>query len=1030
MKLSHKIFLANLSVTFLLVIPSAFLIYLSSGTVLEKQIRNGLHEKTVHVLDKMDQVLFERYSDIRNLSKDQIFQSGTADRKALTAHLISFRNEKKAYLNLSYYDASANLLADSSGIIGGQEDRSWTADVMREGHTIAGRHITSPPHLGKKIISFIAPVKNREGTVTGAVRANVSAASLQQMLASFGISESDAETEFHLIDDTGRIILSSLHFSEMEELIINDKTLIKISEEKYLSEEAVEKGYNEFKGNGWKLIIQYSKEGAFSALRRMRNSIIIFGLFLSLLSTFTVYFFSRKALKPLDDLKNAALEMGKGNFSVRLEQKSEDEVGKLTFTFNMMAEELEYSLKELKQKNAELKKLDKLKDEFLSNTSHELRTPLNGIIGIAESLKDGAAGQQSEVTARNLDLIIKSGKRLSSLVNDILDFSRLKNYDLEIAQKNISLSSVIESVIYLTMALIRNKDIRVSSEIPESLSLIGDETRLQQILLNLTGNAVKFTEKGKIHISARLLENETAEIAVSDTGIGIAEDKLEEIFKSFEQADASVSREYGGTGIGLAITKKLVELHGGKIRAESELGKGSRLIFTIPAVPGSSSGAPSFKEYNRLQNTENIIIERKEQKTAEEKGFRILAVDDEQVNLNVLENQLSLEGWSVISAENGETAVHLVESSLPNLILLDVMMPKISGYEVCRIIRKKYTQAELPIIMLTAKNTENDLLAGLDSGANDYLVKPFSKKELTARIRTHLNLSQINKAAVRFFPNEYLNFLSKESIVDIQLGDHIKREMAVLFSDIRSFTSISEHMTPKENFDFVNSYLAKVSPMIRKYEGFIVKYLGDGIMAVFPGNPENAVRSAVEKQFQVDELNRELIQKGQNPINVGIGIHFGPMMVGMVGEMHRIQGDAFSDHVNLTSRLEGLTKYYGTRIIISEDMKNQIRNDLFSIRYLDSVKVVGRKSYIKIYEVMDSDPADLRERKKSCLTMYENALQLYQEKELESAFDLFQKIKKVLPEDNVLNLYTDRIEKYRKDGLPPDWIAQSEFDSK
>ncbi len=1029
MKLSHKLFLTNLSVTFLIVIPSAFLIYLSSGTVLEKQIRNGLHEKTVHILEKMDQVLFERYSDIKSLSEDPIFQN-PSDRKAVTRHLINVRNEKKAYLNLSYYDSAGNPVSDTSGILHTSEDRSWMGAVYNAGAVIAGGHITTPSHLRKKIISFIAPVRNREGTVIGAVRANISTASLQQMLGNFGISASDPETEIHLTEENGKIIFSSLYLSETEDYILNDETLKKISEEKYISESDIEKGYNEFKGNSWKLTIQYSKDKAFGALKNMRNKIIIFGLLLSLISTFAVYFFSKRALKPLDDLTNAARERGRGNFSVRLEQKSNDEVGKLTFTFSMMAEELEYSLKELKQKNAELKKLDKLKDEFLSNTSHELRTPLNGIIGIAESLKDGAAGQQSEATARNLDLIIKSGKRLSSLVNDILDFSRLKNYDLEIAKKNINLSSVTESVIYLTMALIRNKDIIISSEIPEDLSLIGDETRLQQILLNLTGNAVKFTEKGKIHISAKLIEEEhTAEITVSDTGIGIAEDKLEEIFKSFEQADASISREYGGTGIGLAITKKLVELHGGKVRAESELGRGSRLIFTVPAVPGSS-GKSSFREYNRLQNTENIIIERKEQKTVEEKGFRILAVDDEQVNLNVLENQLSLEGWSVISAENGESAVHLVESSFPNLILLDVMMPRISGYEVCRIIRKKYTQAELPIIMLTAKNTENDLLAGLESGANDYLVKPFSKKELTARIRTHLNLSQINKAAVRFFPNEYLNFLSKESIVDIKLGDHIKREMAVMFSDIRSFTSISEQMTPKENFDFVNAYLGKVSPMIRKYEGFIVKYLGDGIMAVFPENPENAVRSAVEKQFQVDELNRELILKGQNPINVGIGIHFGPMMVGMVGEKHRIQGDAFSDHVNLTSRLEGLTKYYGTKIIISEDMKNQLKEEAFSIRYLDSVKVVGRKSYIKIYEIMDSDPADLRERKENCLSMYENALQFYQEKELDRSFEMFQKMKKVLPEDNVLNLYIERIEKYRKEGFPPDWTAQSEFDSK
>ena len=229
-----------------------------------------------------------------------------------------------------------------------------------------------------------------------------------------------------------------------------------------------------------------------------------------------------------------------------------------------------------------------MKDEFLANTSHELRTPLNGIIGMAESLMDGAAGKLPEKIKPNLEMIIASGRRLSNLINDLLDFSKLKNKDITLKLKAVDIKTLADVAIDLTDYLKENKKLDVINSIPADIPLItADEDRMQQILINLISNAIKFTESGKVEVSAQVLVGENPdyslmEVCVSDTGIGIPEEKIPMIFQPFEQADGSISRHFGGTGIGLSITKDLLRLHGGYIEVESEPGKGSSFIFRIP----------------------------------------------------------------------------------------------------------------------------------------------------------------------------------------------------------------------------------------------------------------------------------------------------------------------------------------------------------------------------------------------------------------------------------------------------------------
>ncbi|MDM8557210.1 two-component regulator propeller domain-containing protein [Candidatus Parabeggiatoa sp. HSG14] len=403
--------------------------------------------------------------------------------------------------------------------------------------------------------------------------------------------------------------------------------------------------------------------------------------------------------------------------------------------------------------NERLQHTDKLKDEFLANTSHELRTPLNGIIGIAQSLIDGATGELTDQTKTNLAMIVGSGKRLSTLINDILDFSKLKHKDIELQLKPVGLHEIAEIVLTLSHPLIAQKSVELVNTIePELSPAFADENRLQQILHNLVGNAVKFTESGNIKISAKSV-NQQLQVTVSDTGIGIPKDKSGRIFESFEQAEGSTAREYGGTGLGLAVTKKLVELHGGTIWVESTIGIGSQFIFTLPISekPVETHGRASLlsmrPELSKVQTATNVethgcasLLPSNE--TADQ--FKILIVDDEPVNLQVLHNYLSLEDYRIIQATSGPEALAFIEDGLkPDVILLDVMMPKMTGYEVTHQLREKWQAIELPILLLTAKNQVEDLVIGLEAGANDYMTKPTSKEELIARIKTHLSLKTL-----------------------------------------------------------------------------------------------------------------------------------------------------------------------------------------------------------------------------------------------------------------------------------------------
>jgi len=270
-------------------------------------------------------------------------------------------------------------------------------------------------------------------------------------------------------------------------------------------------------------------------------------------------------------------------------------------------------------------------------------------------------------------------------------------------------------------------------------------------------------------------------------------------------------------------------------------------------------------------------------------------------------------------------------------------------------------------------------------------------------------LAQLNKAYERFVPSQFLQFLKKSSIIDVELGDQVQLEMSVLFSDIRNFTTLSESMTPEDNFKFINSYLSRMEPIINENNGFIDKYIGDAIMALFSGEADNAVKAGIAMLHSLIEYNQNRANYDYAPIQIGIGINTGSLMLGTVGGQNRMDGTVISDAVNLASRMEGLTKNYGVSLLITQATYSRLENlSQYAIRTLDKVKVKGKSELVTIYEVFDADTPEIKAGKLATLPLFTEALEIYSEGKLAKAARLFAECWHQNQGDRVAKIYWER----------------------
>ncbi len=396
--------------------------------------------------------------------------------------------------------------------------------------------------------------------------------------------------------------------------------------------------------------------------------------------------------------------------------------------------EVEQTKKELEKTIIELNKAKQITEEatlakssFLANMSHEIRTPLNGIIGMADlALMDE---NNTESQTERLNDIRQSEESLLDIINEILDISKIEANKLILEEVEFNTRDLIKKIEKLLSVKTFRKELEfttnISSDMPDIL--IGDPLRIRQILINLAGNAIKFTNKGSVSINVKLLKKEKnnlkIEFSVEDTGIGISKEKIAYLFESYSQAEKSTARRHGGTGLGLTISKKLVEMMDGTIEVESEIGKGSKFYFII-----------ELKQGKTLKATDKSSI--KNQETEKEKtSFKqlsVLIVEDQLINRKIIFQLLKRKGHKITSAENGKIALEKAKSEKFDMIFMDIQMPEMDGLEATKLIRKfeKDNKTHTPIIAMTAHAMKGDKEVCLAAGMNHYITKPINPAEL------------------------------------------------------------------------------------------------------------------------------------------------------------------------------------------------------------------------------------------------------------------------------------------------------------
>ena len=400
---------------------------------------------------------------------------------------------------------------------------------------------------------------------------------------------------------------------------------------------------------------------------------------------------------------------------------------------------------QLQRTNQELARATRLKDEFLANMSHELRTPLNAILGMTEGLQEQVFGKISDRQLKALQAIESSGSHLLELINDILDLSKIAAGQIELDCALTSVNHLCQSSLTFIRQQAMQKRIQIHTKIQTNLpDLLVDERRIRQALINLLSNAVKFTPaEGNITLEVSRIRSITSfpeenkeeakeylKIEVIDTGIGIAAENIQKLFKPFVQIDSALNRQYEGTGLGLSLVKQMVELHGGKVGLTSELGIGSRFFIELPY---SSNVGCSSEMFDRDQTA--TISQLDTPTTGKSQLPLILIAEDNEANIMTISSYLSAKGYRIVLAKNGEEAIAIALSARPDLILMDVQMPLMDGLEATKQIRQITSLVKVPIIALTALAMANDRDRCLAAGANEYLTKPIKLKELVTMIQ-------------------------------------------------------------------------------------------------------------------------------------------------------------------------------------------------------------------------------------------------------------------------------------------------------
>ncbi|WP_312175840.1 response regulator [Chryseobacterium sp.] len=449
---------------------------------------------------------------------------------------------------------------------------------------------------------------------------------------------------------------------------------------------------------------------------------------------------------------------------------------------------------ELKLQRAKALEASKAKEVFLANMSHEIRTPLNAIIGFLRELKRaGVSGSQQEF----LDYSYNASQHLLSIINNILDISKIESGEMLLENKNFSLKESIENVITILKPKAREKGLMLTTSFSDKLYPVfkGDPSKIEQVLYNILGNALKFTNQGKIAVDCKVLQDlphqQTFSIVITDTGIGMSEEYVRSIFKKFNQEDSSISRKYGGTGLGMSITKELIHLMKGEIDVKSEKNVGTSITIQLVLHKGN-------EKLNRDVSAEkqHIVLD----------GIRVLLVEDNELNQLVAENSLKHYNCLVTKADNGRIAVELLEKEQFNIILMDIQMPEMDGIEATQILREKMG-VKTPIIALTANAFKSEIDKCISIGMDDYITKPFAEESLITIIEKHIGRQKNQSDAVKVRAVPY----DLTGIQKLGQGDE-----AFIKKIITLFITQTQEMIPMIDLAFNNQNFAEIARLVHK----------------------------------------------------------------------------------------------------------------------------------------------------------------------------------------------------------------------
>lgn len=721
----------------------------------------------------------------------------------------------------------------------------------------------------------------------------------------------------------------------------------------------------------------------------------------------------------------------------RRDARAHDEVTRLA---TVAKEASERELAEQARVNVELQRLDALKDAFVSNTSHELRTPLNGVIGLAESLLSSNE-DLSPRTRQGLRMVLSSGRRLDRLVSDLLDFGRAKNGQIDVDLSAVDLAAVVSETLLLLSPTVAEKDLRLKSLVPADFPLArADESRLAQVLQHVVGNAIKFAAGGAVRCEAQRSGHRLV-LIIEDDGPGFPEQLLKKGVSLFEQADGSSTRAHGGTGLGLAFASRLMELQGGGLRILNRETGGARVELELSMAPREQQHAPRprpvtvtsiappsrrsvpppvvaqqarFSPPSTLPDDANILLRAPvvESRSPVRKA-RLLVADDEPVNLERLELDLEEAGYDLVLVEDGAAAVQAFDDRGPfDLVLLDVMMPKLDGLEACRAIRARAAMSDVPIVMVTARRESKDVDAGFEAGANDYVTKPYVRQELIRRVHAHASVSRITRSMHRFVPQTFATLLGRKHPADIELGDSVEQNLAVVFLDIRGFTAASERMTSRQVFTWLNDQFGAVVPAFHAHGGVVDKYLGDAVMALFPRGSSSAIEAVIAASRALRML--------PDSARVGFGVHQGSTMLGALGEVSRIAPTVVSDTVNVAARLEALTRRFDAAALLSDESLKAAASPVLLTRYLGEFRLKGRAKSVRIHELLAASAPEVAERRIAAGVHLARILEHLDARRFPDALEAAERGCDAHPDDAVLGFYATAVEAICSDGAPFD----------